>query len=111
MRLSVRVVTAVFGLACVAALVAVRPATAQVAGQNVNMVSGTKWPNGDPRASHYHPYIIGRHVVPRGRCLGARHQPRQHRLALFWRRTRCVRVGHRHLRSDLWHSKRPTLRC
>jgi hypothetical protein len=48
MRLSVRVLSAAFGLACIAALVAVAPAAAQVAGQNVNMVSGTKWPNGDP---------------------------------------------------------------
>jgi hypothetical protein len=48
MRLSVRVLSAVFGLACVAASVAAPPALAQVAGQNVNMVSGTKWPTGDP---------------------------------------------------------------
>ena len=48
MRLSVRVLSAVFGLACLVGLVAVDPAAAQVAGQNVNMVSGTKWPNGDP---------------------------------------------------------------
>ena len=48
MRLSVRVLCAVFGLACVAALLASPGAVAQVAGQNVNMVSGTKWPNGDP---------------------------------------------------------------
>ncbi len=48
MRLSVRVLCTVFGLACVAALLAVPSAFAQVAGQNVNMVSGTKWPTGDP---------------------------------------------------------------
>jgi Putative Ig domain len=48
MRLSVRVLCALFGLACVASLVVAPPAAAQVAGQNVNMVSGTKWPNGDP---------------------------------------------------------------
>lgn len=30
------------------ALVCLPSATAQVAGQNVNMVSGTKWPGGDP---------------------------------------------------------------
>jgi hypothetical protein len=47
MRLSVRVLSAGFGLAYVAALAA-PPALAQVAGQNVNMVSGTKWPTGDP---------------------------------------------------------------
>jgi uncharacterized protein YjbI with pentapeptide repeats len=48
MRLSVRLLCAIFGLACIAALVAVPPALGQVAGQNVNMVSGTKWPTGDP---------------------------------------------------------------
>jgi uncharacterized protein YjbI with pentapeptide repeats len=46
MRLSVRAKCIV--LACVAAFAAVVPAAAQVAGQNVNMVSGTKWPTGDP---------------------------------------------------------------
>jgi uncharacterized protein YjbI with pentapeptide repeats len=39
---------AVLTLACVAAFVGVVPTAAQVAGQNVNMVSGTKWPTGDP---------------------------------------------------------------
>ena len=48
MRLSVRVLCAVIGLVGVASLLAVPPARAQVAGQNVNMVSGTKWPTGDP---------------------------------------------------------------
>ncbi len=48
MRLSVRVLCAVIGLVGVASLLAVPPAGAQVAGQNVNMVSGTKWPTGDP---------------------------------------------------------------
>jgi hypothetical protein len=48
MRLSVRVLCAVIGLVCVAGFLAVPPARAQVAGQNVNMVSGTKWPTGDP---------------------------------------------------------------
>lgn len=48
MRLSVRALCAVFGLACAAAFLTAPPATAQVAGQNVNMVSGTKWPTGDP---------------------------------------------------------------
>ena len=48
MRLSVRALSAGLGLACIAALVAAPPALAQVAGQNVNMVSGTKWPTGDP---------------------------------------------------------------
>jgi uncharacterized protein YjbI with pentapeptide repeats len=48
MRLSVRVRFAVFGLGCIAAFVAAPPLAAQVAGQNVNMVSGTKWPTGDP---------------------------------------------------------------
>jgi uncharacterized protein YjbI with pentapeptide repeats len=48
MRWSVRVLCAVAGLASVAGLVAVAPAAAQVPGQNVNMVSGTKWPTGDP---------------------------------------------------------------
>ena len=48
MRLSVRVLCAVFCLACVATFLTAPPATAQVAGQNVNMVSGTKWPTGDP---------------------------------------------------------------
>jgi uncharacterized protein YjbI with pentapeptide repeats len=48
MRLSVRMLCVVFGLACIAALLGTPAAEAQVAGQNVNMVSGTKWPNGDP---------------------------------------------------------------
>src|SRR5208282_2239290 len=48
MRWSVRGLCAVFAFACVAALLASPAAVAQVAGQNVNMVSGTKWPNGDP---------------------------------------------------------------
>jgi uncharacterized protein YjbI with pentapeptide repeats len=48
MRSSVRVMCAVAGLACGAGLVAVAPVAAQVPGQNVNMVSGTKWPTGDP---------------------------------------------------------------
>ncbi|MGC1617315.1 MAG: kelch repeat-containing protein, partial [Candidatus Acidiferrum sp.] len=48
MRLSVRAVCLVFGLACFAALLTSPSAMAQVAGQNVNMVSGTKWPTGDP---------------------------------------------------------------
>ena len=48
MRLSVRVLCAVFGLCVLAAFLTAPPAVAQVAGQNVNMVSGTKWPTGDP---------------------------------------------------------------
>ncbi len=48
MRLSVRAVCVVFGLACLAGLLTSPSAVAQVAGQNVNMVSGTKWPTGDP---------------------------------------------------------------
>jgi uncharacterized protein YjbI with pentapeptide repeats len=48
MRLPVRVLSGVFGMACVAAFLAAPSALAQVAGQNVNMVSGTKWPTGDP---------------------------------------------------------------
>src|SRR5580704_17128894 len=48
MRLSVRVLCAVMGLVCVLGVLVAPPAAAQVAGQNVNMVSGTKWPNGDP---------------------------------------------------------------
>jgi Putative Ig domain/Galactose oxidase, central domain len=48
MRLSVRVLCAFFGFVCAAVFLAAPPAGAQVAGQNVNMVSGTKWPNGDP---------------------------------------------------------------
>jgi uncharacterized protein YjbI with pentapeptide repeats len=48
MRLSVRVLCAALGFACFAVFLATPPATAQVAGQNVNMVSGTKWPTGDP---------------------------------------------------------------
>src|SRR5271170_7434007 len=48
MRLSVRALGAVLGLACAAAFMTAPPAAAQVAGQNVNMVSGTKWPTGDP---------------------------------------------------------------
>jgi hypothetical protein len=48
MRLSVRVLCAVLGLGCVATFLTALPASAQVAGQNVNMVSGTKWPTGDP---------------------------------------------------------------
>ena len=48
MRLSVRVLCAVMGLVCMLGIFATPRATAQVAGQNVNMVSGTKWPNGDP---------------------------------------------------------------
>jgi uncharacterized protein YjbI with pentapeptide repeats len=48
MRLSVRALCAVLGLACAAAFLTAPPAAAQVAGQNVNMVSGTKWPTGDP---------------------------------------------------------------
>jgi len=48
MRLSIRLLCAVFGLVCVAAFVGVAPAAAQVAGANVNMVSGTGWTNGDP---------------------------------------------------------------
>ncbi len=48
MRLSVRAVCLVFGLACFAGLLTSPAAVAQVAGQNVNMVSGTKWPTGDP---------------------------------------------------------------
>ena len=48
MRLSVRAFCAVLGLACAAAFLTAPPAAAQVAGQNVNMVSGTKWPTGDP---------------------------------------------------------------
>ncbi len=48
MRLSVHVLCTVFGLACAASFLTAPSATAQVAGQNVNMVSGTKWPTGDP---------------------------------------------------------------
>src|SRR5580704_3231580 len=48
MRLSVRALSAGLGLACVLGVLVAPPAAAQVAGQNVNMVSGTKWPNGDP---------------------------------------------------------------
>jgi uncharacterized protein YjbI with pentapeptide repeats len=48
MRLTVRVLCAVMGLVCVLGILAAPPAKAQVVGQNVNMVSGTKWPNGDP---------------------------------------------------------------
>src|SRR5580658_3519680 len=48
MRLSVRVLWAVLGLVCAATFLTAPPAAAQVPGQNVNMVSGTKWPNGDP---------------------------------------------------------------
>jgi uncharacterized protein YjbI with pentapeptide repeats len=48
MRLSVRAFCAVLGLACAAAFLTAPPAAAQVAGQNVNMVSGTNWPTGDP---------------------------------------------------------------
>src|SRR5271170_8473655 len=48
MRLPVRVLCAVAGFACVVAMFAAPSALAQVAGQNVNMVSGTKWPTGDP---------------------------------------------------------------
>jgi uncharacterized protein YjbI with pentapeptide repeats len=48
MRLSVRVLSAVFGLAYAATFLTAPRAAAQVAGQNVNMVSGTKWPTGDP---------------------------------------------------------------
>jgi hypothetical protein len=47
MRLPVRVWCAVLGL-LFAAFPTVGPVSAQVAGQNVNMVSGTQWPNGDP---------------------------------------------------------------
>src|SRR5579872_6870878 len=38
-------------IACVALLISwlfIAPASAQVGGPNVNMVSGTSWPNGDP---------------------------------------------------------------
>ncbi|MGB2669877.1 MAG: putative Ig domain-containing protein, partial [Candidatus Acidiferrum sp.] len=48
MRLSVRTLCVVFGFVCATALLTAPPAAAQVAGQNVNMVSGTKWPTGDP---------------------------------------------------------------
>ncbi len=48
MKLSVRMLCAVAVLACVAMIFATPRAAAQVAGSNVNMVSGTKWPNGDP---------------------------------------------------------------
>jgi uncharacterized protein YjbI with pentapeptide repeats len=48
MRLSVRTLCTVFTLTCAAALLGTPRAAAQVAGQNVNMVSGTKWPTGDP---------------------------------------------------------------
>ena len=48
MRLSVRALCAVLGLVCAATFLTAPPAAAQVAGQNVNMVSGTKWPTGDP---------------------------------------------------------------
>ncbi|MGC1614943.1 MAG: kelch repeat-containing protein [Candidatus Acidiferrum sp.] len=48
MRLSVRVLVGVLGLVSAAGLWGLPVAEAQVAGQNVNMVSGTKWPTGDP---------------------------------------------------------------
>ena len=46
MRLSVRVLAP--SSDSFVALLLAAPTTAQVAGQNVNMVSGTKWPTGDP---------------------------------------------------------------
>jgi type IV secretory pathway protease TraF len=38
-------------------------------------INGHRWPNSDPRAPHYHPYIIGRHIVPEGAvwALGTNH--------------------------------------
>jgi type IV secretory pathway protease TraF len=38
-------------------------------------INGHKWPNSEPRAPQYHPYIIGRHVVPEGAvwALGTNH--------------------------------------
>ncbi|MGB7283936.1 MAG: kelch repeat-containing protein [Candidatus Acidiferrum sp.] len=48
MRLSVRALGTAFCVVLVGAALWPAPASAQVAGQNVNMVSGTKWPNGDP---------------------------------------------------------------
>ena len=48
MKFSVRAVLGFFCLASVAGLMSLPSAEAQVAGQNVNMVSGTQWPTGDP---------------------------------------------------------------
>jgi hypothetical protein len=48
MRLLARSLCLLTVLVCFATLFAAAPARAQVAGQNVNMVSGTQWPNGDP---------------------------------------------------------------
>ena len=48
MKLGMRVLCAMAGLAFGVALLGAPAAVAQVAGTNVNMVSGTKWPNGDP---------------------------------------------------------------
>lgn len=38
-------------------------------------INGRKWPNSDPHDPHYHPYFIGRHVVPPGAvwALGTNH--------------------------------------
>jgi Putative Ig domain/Galactose oxidase, central domain len=47
-RLRVHILPATFGLMFVGALLSSSPAHAQVASQNVNMVSGTQWPTGDP---------------------------------------------------------------
>jgi hypothetical protein len=48
MRMYARTLCASFILACFGAFILPPAATAQVAGPNVNMVSGTKWPTGDP---------------------------------------------------------------
>ncbi len=48
MRPSIRTLSTAFTLVLVGALISSSPAQAQVAGQNVNMVSGTQWPTGDP---------------------------------------------------------------
>ena len=48
MRFSIRAISSGIATAFFVALLLPAPTTAQVAGQNVNMVSGTKWPTGDP---------------------------------------------------------------
>jgi len=48
MKLGLRALCTVATLAMVACVLGAPSAVGQVAGQNVNMVSGTKWPTGDP---------------------------------------------------------------
>lgn len=48
MKLFVRALRAIFVYAVLASVALLPAAMAQVAGQNVNMVSGTQWPTGDP---------------------------------------------------------------